>query len=204
MPPSFIYFDLGNVLLMFDEEIAARQIADVAGIGVERVKEVVYDGLAVPYERGELDSQQFYEIFCKQTGTRPDYDALKWAASDIFTLNVRMLPVIAALQRVGYRLGILSNTNCMHWQHVTGRYEILTAVFDRFALSYQIGAMKPDREIFTAAAEIAEVAPEEIFFTDDRPDNVEGARAAGFDAVPFASPAALCAALRQRGLRFNY
>jgi putative hydrolase of the HAD superfamily len=203
-PPRFLYFDLGNVLLMFDQEKSARQIADVAGISVERVKEVLVDGLAEPYERGEMDSRQFYDVFCDQIGTRPDYEALKLAASDIFTLNIRIIPLVTALQRVGHRLGLLSNTNEMHWQYVRGRYTILSDVFERFALSYEIGAIKPEREIFTAASEIADVPPEEVFFTDDRPELVEGAREAGFDAVTFTGPAALSDELRRRGLRFNY
>ncbi len=205
MTPSFIYFDLGNVLLHYDEELVSRQLADVAGTSVERIKEVVFNGLAAPFERGELDSQQFYEIFCEQTGTQPEYSALKRAASTVFELNVRLVPLVSAMQRAGYRLGILSNTNRMHWKYISsGRYGTIPAVFERLALSFEIGALKPEREIYTAAAEIAGVAPEEIFFTDDKPVNVEGARAAGYDALVFTSPSELATELRQRGLVFNY
>jgi FMN phosphatase YigB (HAD superfamily) len=42
------------------------------------------------------------------------------------------------------------------------------------------------------------VAPEEIFFTDDRLENVEAARQAGFDAVQFVSVAELREQLRVR------
>ena len=37
MPPKFIYFDLGNVLLRFDHELACRQMAAVAGTTPELV-----------------------------------------------------------------------------------------------------------------------------------------------------------------------
>jgi putative hydrolase of the HAD superfamily len=202
--PSFFYFDLGNVLLLLDREKAARQIAGVAGVSPERVREVLFDGLAEPYERGEMDSRQFYDVFCEQIGTRPDYDALKLAASDMFALNIRMIPLVSALQRVGLRLGLLSNTNEMHWRYIGTRYKVISSVFERFALSFEIGAIKPEREIYTAASEIADVAPEEIFFTDDQPELVEAAREAGFDAVEFTGPAALSDELRKRGVRFNY
>jgi putative hydrolase of the HAD superfamily len=205
MPPSFFYFDLGNVLLHFDMDRAARQIAEVAGISAERVSEVVFNGLAAPYERGELDSKQFYEIFCEQTGTRPDYAALEHAASAIFELNVRIVPLVAAMHRSGHRLGILSNTNSMHWKYVSdGRYGIVPDLFERIVLSFEIGAMKPDREIFTAAAEMAGVPPEQIFYTDDRPEHVEGAREVGFDAVTYTTTPALAAELRQRNVPFIY
>lgn len=205
MPPRFFYFDLGNVILHFDSDRAARQIAEVAGVSAEQIREKVFNGLAAPFERGKMDPKQFYEIFCEQTGTRPDYDALKQAASDIFTLNVRLVPLISALHRAGHRLGILSNTNSMHWEFVSdGRYGIVPDLFERTALSFQIGALKPEREMYTAAAEMAGVEPEQIFYTDDCPEHVEGAMEVGFDAVPFSTPPALAAELRERGVSFLY
>ena len=115
------------------------------------------------------------------------------------------MPLVAELQRAGHRLGILSNTNEMHLAHVSGgRYGIIPGLFERTALSFEVGALKPDRAIFTAAAEMAGVAPAEIFFVDDRPENVQGARTVGFDAVQYTTPPALAAELRKRGLKFNY
>ena len=84
------------------------------------------------------------------------------------------------------------------------RYRILTTLFDVAALSFEIRAVKPERAIFLAAAELAGCDPEEIFFVDDTPGHVEGARAAGYDAVAFLSPPQLAAELRRRGARFNY
>jgi FMN phosphatase YigB (HAD superfamily) len=93
----------------------------------------------------------------------------------------------------------------MHWKYISrGRYGIVPDLFERTALSFEIGALKPDREIYTAAAEMAGVDPEEIFYTDDCPANVEGAQAVGFDAVPFTTVAALAAELRQRDVTFLY
>ena len=55
-----------------------------------------------------------------------------------------------------------------------------------------------------AAAEMAGCQPQEIFFADDIPGHVAGARAVGFDAVQFTSAAALAEDLRARGIQFNY
>jgi HAD superfamily hydrolase (TIGR01509 family) len=64
--------------------------------------------------------------------------------------------------------------------------------------------MKPAPEIYAAAAAMAAVAPEEIFYTDDRPDNVAGAIAAGYDAVLFQDVRQLARELRRRGVQWNY
>jgi FMN phosphatase YigB (HAD superfamily) len=204
--PRFLYFDLGNVLLNFDHRLACRQMGEVAGAPADKIWDVVFaTDLELRYEVGAISDQQFYEIFCRETGTQPDQDALLLAGSAIFTPNTPVFPIVAALDSAGYRLGILSNTCPGHWKYcIDGRYGLLASAFDVYALSYELGACKPAPGIFAGAAKLAGVAPEEIFFVDDIAGHVAGARAAGFDAVQFTTPAALALALRERGLRFNY
>jgi len=205
MQQKFLYFDLGKVLVDFSVEQMLAQIAAVAGITAEAARAAAMDeGLMRQYESGRLSSRQFYEKFCVSTGRRPDYDALAAAASDIFTLKLPMLPLVAQLRQAGYPMGILSNTCEIHWQYCVSRYHIVAECFAVHALSYRIGALKPEADIFRAAAELAGVRPEEIFFVDDLAEHVGGAKAVGFDAVQFTTAEALAAELRQRGLRFNY
>jgi putative hydrolase of the HAD superfamily len=206
MPPAFIYFDLGNVLLNFSHRRAARQMAEVAGVSAEKVWQVVFEGgLEWRFELGEIDARQFYERFCEGTGTRPDYDALDQAGSAIFDYNLTMLPLVAHLERAGHRLGILSNTNESHWKYcASGRYATIPASFEITVLSYQVHAMKPDEKIYRIAAERAGLAPENIFYTDDRMENVEGALRAGFDAVHYTTTPALARELRRRGVESSF
>jgi FMN phosphatase YigB (HAD superfamily) len=203
--PRFLYFDLGNVLVNFSVQRMVRQMAEAAGIDLQTVEDVVFArGLQGEYERGCISSEEFYQLFCDHTGTRPDYEALLRAGNEIFDLNVSMLPVVGQLEQAGYRLGILSNTCEGHWRYVVGRFPILTQSFSIHAVSFRIGAVKPEAAIFRAAAEMAGVEPREVFFVDDMPGHVAGAKSVGFDAVQYTSTAELVAELRGRGLRFNY
>jgi putative hydrolase of the HAD superfamily len=204
--PDFLYFDLGNVLLHFDHQRAARQMAEVAGITPERVWQIVFAGeLELRYERGELTTGEFYEAFCTAAGTRPEFSRLCRAAAEIFELNTSLVPVVAHLAAAGYRIGILSNTNELHWDYAySGRYSCLRRYFKTFALSFELRKMKPEPAIYSAAAELADTEPARIFFVDDRPDNVAGAKAAGFDAILFESASQTARALRHRGIRLNY
>jgi len=205
MDVRFIYFDLGNVLLHFDHRRAIRQMAELTGGEVETLWKLVFEsGLQDRFERGEVTREDFYEIFCRQAGNTPGLDPLERAASEIFDANYALFPVVAALRTGGHRLGVLSNTCSSHWNYCTGRYQLLEQAFAVHALSFRIGAMKPDERIFRAAAELAGVEPQEIFFTDDTPGHVEAARNAGFDAVPYQSVPQLVAELRRRGVRFTY
>ena len=204
--PRFLYFDLGNVLLKFDHEIACRQMAAVAGITPERVREIAIEGeLFDGYETGDISGDQYYEMFCEQSGTRADYGDLRLAASEIFELNAPTCALVAQLKSARHRLGILSNTNEAHWEYIRGRgYGVVENCFEIYALSFELRSMKPAQEIYLAAAELAGVSPGEIFFVDDRPENVAGALAAGFDAVQFTTVAALAADLRRRDVQFNF
>ena len=201
----FLYFDLGNVLLHFDHQIACRQMAEVAGLTPDQVRRFLFDGNLLAYEDGTLSREAFYQAFCDETGTCADIELLETAASNIFTLNVSMLPVVAKLKDAGYRTGILSNTCESHWQYITTHFKgLFPQTFDVLAFSYQLGANKPDERIYLRAAELAAVPPREIFYCDDLPANVAAARRAGFDAVLYTDTPTLTADLRRRSVRFNY
>ena len=202
----FLYFDLGNVLLHFDHQRACRQVAEAARIDVATARKALFDdGLQWRYESGELDTPRFCRAFAEATAANISDEALLHALSDIFETNRSMIPVVGHLDAAGHRLGILSNTCEAHWRHVTARYYgLIPAAFDVVALSYEAKAMKPDRRFFDHAARLAGVPPRDIFYVDDIPGHVEGARGAGFDAVPYTTTRALVDDLRERGVRFNY
>ena len=203
--PAFVFLDLGNVLFAFDRARAFRQMAAVSGTTATAVAEAVMDGgLQADLEVGRIDWPGFHAEFSRRTGTTSEPLALARASSDMFTLKVDMIPVIAALERIGMPFGILSNTCGIHWDHLrAGGWAPLTGAVSRIVLSHEVGAAKPDRGIFAAAAAAAGVAADRIFFTDDLPEHVAGARAAGWDAELFTSAAGLIAALHDRGLNLG-
>ena len=204
MPIRFLYFDLGKVLVNFDYRRMLEQMADVAGIHANDVGRVLFDdGLQAEFELGHLTDEQFHQEFCRRTNTQADFRALTAAAADIFELNMSILPVVASLGRSRHRLGILSNTCRLHWRHCVKRYRVVAESFPVHVLSCDVGAVKPDLKIYRVAADRAGASPAEIFFVDDLEDNVNGALAAGFDAVRYVSMPQLADDLRERGISLN-
>jgi len=205
MRPQFIYFDLGNVLFAFDRERAFRQMAAVCGATVQVVERVVIDsGLQEALETGRIDWRAAHAEFSRQTGTTSDPAALAAAASDMFTLRVEMLPVLAAIERTGCPTGLLSNTCDIHWRHLLDAgYAILPGRFVHRIVSHVAGVMKPDAGIYAAATAAAAVPAHTIFFCDDLPQHVAAARAAGWDAELFTSASALIDQLAARGLTLS-
>ena len=89
-------------------------------------------------------------------------------------------------------MGLLSNTCEAHWSWIEQQlYSTVVGWFEEIVLSYEVKAMKPQRDIYEHASRIVSVDPGSIFFIDDRIENVEGARFAGWEAVQYTDAASL-------------
>jgi FMN phosphatase YigB (HAD superfamily) len=187
--PEFVYFDLGNVLLYFDHGIAARSISKLFGVQPEDIKTLVFDSdFQLAYERGELTSKEFAGILSEKFKKQVPFDDLMVAAADIFVPNMNILPVLERIRSLRIPMGLLSNTCDAHWSWIVKMgYPQLQGWFDPIVLSFEVKSMKPEPEIYHLCAELAEIHPESIFFTDDRPENVQGAIQAGWNASVFTS-----------------
>jgi glucose-1-phosphatase len=206
MPVSFIYFDLGNVLLAFCHDRMCRQMAQVAGVEEMVIRQALFEGsesLANQwrFERGDLSAEAYYDFFCCQTGTQPDREPLELASSDIFEELKQSTQLVESLAAAGNRLGILSNIGPLHWQFVSdGRFPLIPSAFECTILSYEVRSIKPEPSIYRQAIARAGVPAAEIFFVDDRKNNVAGAHEAGIDAILFTGIEQLASELRTRGV----
>jgi FMN phosphatase YigB (HAD superfamily) len=93
----------------------------------------------------------------------------------------------------------VSNTNPLHWDGVLRVARVDRAV-DALALSFEVGAVKPERAIFEAALTRLGTTAGVAAYADDRPDLVDAARSLGLDAFVVDSPATLRSELTRRDL----
>ena len=200
--PDFVFFDLGNVLLNFDHDIACTNLAGICQRDPNEIRKVVFESeLQQQYEDGRIDTSDFHKAFCAELKVDVARDELCRAASDIFTPNYSMIPLVSQLKLGGVKMGILSNTCEAHWEFVfDDKYCFLNQYFQVYALSFELRSSKPDNAIYERAIGLTDVSPQQIFFTDDRAENVEAAKAAGMDAVQFHSSLQLSKELMDRRL----
>jgi putative hydrolase of the HAD superfamily len=83
--------------------------------------------------------------------------------------------------------------------HLERTHDFL-ALFRRGVFSSRVKLVKPDRAIFDHAAQAFGIDPAQTLFIDDYEANVVAARAAGWQALHFESPAQCEAELVMRGL----
>ena len=107
--------------------------------------------------------------------------------------------IVHALEAAAVPQYALTNLPAEKWPHILETYPAI-AGFAAHVVSGEEGLIKPDPRIYeTTAARIAQAPAQTVFF-DDRQDNVDAARAFGFDAVRFESAGQVRDELGRRGL----
>ncbi len=170
-------FDIGNVLVKFDHAPAVAKIQAHSDASAEAIREVVTQ-LIEPLETGRISSDKFLQQVSDGIGYRGTAAALAEAYCDIFQLNEPMWELVASLAD-RYPLYLFSNTSELHLGFLNARYPEMASFTDGI-YSMRVGAMKPDREIYQAALDLLQVAPEEIFYIDDLEPNIAEGQKHGF------------------------
>jgi len=199
MRDGFVYFDLGNVLVKFDHAIGTRQLAELAGCSLAEAQLALYDsGLELRYEMGLLTSSEFVAAINGQLKVDLPADDVLEAMSAIFEPNSEILPAMKVIKASGVQIGLLSNTCEGHWEWVKRQaWETVEGWFDIVVLSYEAKLMKPDGAIYAHCEQRCGFKGSQVFFTDDRADNIAGAAARGWATYQYGEPNGLMAAFEQ-------
>ncbi|MGA2474098.1 MAG: HAD family phosphatase [Acidimicrobiales bacterium] len=177
---EFVLFDLGGVLI---EPGGVGPMRELSGIGTDeelwarwlscRWVRRFEAGLCSPDEFAagvvaDWDLELGPDAFLEEFGG--------WA-NDPYPGALEL--VAAVRDDVG--VGCLSNTNAVQW-HANYDATPITEAFSLRFLSFELGLVKPDREIFETVATRLPVPPDRVLFLDDNAANVTGAEASGFVA----------------------
>ena len=187
MGDRFVYFDLGNVLVTFDHRMAARQLAEAAECPIEQVLSTVFvSDLQLRYETGLISDDQYAAEVNHMIGSQLSTERILDAISNIFEPNWPILDVLDRLHRLQIPMGILSNTCDAHWRWLTRKdWPMLHGWFQNQVLSYEVGCMKPRSAIYETCEKRCGMDGGQIFFTDDRSENIAAAALRGWKTCLF-------------------
>jgi putative hydrolase of the HAD superfamily len=192
---TVVAFDLGKVLVDFDYHIAVSRIAARSTLRPDGIKTFLGQSHAIiDYESGRLTREEFYEQARKATGFRGTIEEFGGFFADIFTEIPPMIELHAGLHRRGVPTYIFSNTNDLAVEHIRRNFPFFRD-FDGYIFSYEVGAMKPDAKIYEALEKLVRRRGADIVYLDDRPENVAGGAARGWQTILHETPEKTRAAL---------
>jgi FMN phosphatase YigB (HAD superfamily) len=201
--PSVVVFDLGKVLVDFDYGIAARKIAQACGMDAFAVKKVLDQSpLLIQLETGLMTDEQFYQKVCAGTGFKGCYEDFCGTFADIFWEIEPMIAWNATLRAKGIPTYIFSNTNGIAIRHIRQRFPFF-GNFNGHVLSYEHGCMKPNAPIYEVVEKMTGRKGADIFYLDDRPENIEAGLKRGWRAHIHNDPDETFAVAQKLGLPLN-
>ncbi len=180
-----VVFDFGGVLVRTESAALRRQWEAQLGLGDHELDRVIFDSdVAIRATAGDGTNDDVWEYVARTLKLDPDQGAVLyhdfWADDQ---LDQDLVALLASL-RPRYQTAILSNAWSNGRDIIVGRYGLGSAV-DAIIISAEERLAKPDRRLFQLTAERLGAQPAEALFVDDYLPNVEGARAAGWQAIHF-------------------
>lgn len=196
-----LLFDLGGVLIDVDFNRVLEHWQPISRLSLEELKAAFSADL--PYqqhERGEITAAEYFAHLAGSLQLQHDPVHITEGWNAIFGGEITETLRLVQEARTQIPCYVFSNTNATHQAVWTARYPSLAQSFERIFVSSEMGCRKPERRAFEYVAQAMGVPLNAIMFFDDHPDNVEGARAAGLQAVHVREPADVRNALQTIGL----
>ena len=185
-----LLFDLGKVVFEFDFERALGHWAPFSALPIEQLRtRFRHDEAYCRHERGEISAAEYFDTLRHGLQLTATDEQIGRGWNGIFTdeIGETLDAIVAAKQR--FPCYAFSNSNHEHQRTWRAAYPRIGDAFDRVFVSSDIGMRKPEAAAFAHIALAIGVAPGAILFFDDLAENVEGAIAAGLQAVQVRSPA---------------
>lgn len=192
-----LVFDFGKVLVDYD----FLHIIDT--FFTDKVQEAEFVKIftdPVFIDRCDKEDEPFEEIIRDMQRRYPKFSVQAQAFHDYYVDFVTgevpgMRELLMQLKQRGYKLYGLTNW-CSVVHEVMKRYPIFSLLDGRLVSSEE-KLIKPDPAIYRRFCQKFNVKPEECVFTDDKPVNIEGARAIGMHAILFENAQLYHDALRE-------
>jgi putative hydrolase of the HAD superfamily len=201
-----LVFDFGGVLFRWEPHDFLTRLLPQRAATAEATDALVaaifqgYGGEWGEFDRGSIEPGLLAERIAARTGIA--VDEMHRVIAGVPAELAPIAGTVALLHRLhtrGWPLYYLSNMPAPFALHLERTHAFL-GMFRRGVFSSRVKLIKPERAIFDHAARDFDVEPKETLFIDDHEPNIVGARAAGWQALHFQSPAQCEAALVERGL----
>jgi 2-haloacid dehalogenase len=196
-----IVFDIGNVLLNWDPELPYRRLIPDPAERARFLAEVCSPAWNAEQDRGRSWQEAEEALIATHPGDAAMIRAYRTHWPEMIPGHIEeSVGVLEALIDGGRDVTGLTNFAADTFDVARRQYPFL----DRLrgvTVSARIGLVKPDAAIYRHHAEAFGLDPAATLFFDDNAANVEGARAAGWNAERFESPEGLRSDLERHGIR---
>jgi len=183
-----IIFDFGNVLLEWNPRLVYRRFFQ----NEQEMEQFLHDVNFMDWNLQQDKGRSFAEGVAELSKEFPQYAELIQAYHDNWIHSIGnsltgTIEIMERLKNAGYQLYGLSNWSAETFPIARDKYDFFN-LLDDIVISGEVGAVKPDPEIFEILLKRIIRPASQCLFIDDALANVEAARTLGFATVHFQSP----------------
>jgi HAD superfamily hydrolase (TIGR01509 family) len=178
---KFVYFDMGNVMLSMRGSF--KKLANYIGAPDDKLT-VHWMAHEDDMARGTLLMQDYWNKLKKDFNySGPDMKLSDYMASihnpilEIHTLTKKLATILP--------IGLLTNIQKDMFASEKAHGHLPDVVFTQIIQSWEVGVIKPEREIYRLAHIASNVEAHEILFVDDLGKNIEQAVTYGMNGYHF-------------------
>lgn len=203
-----IVFDMGRVLLDYEAlKVCYQYTEDETEIEIVD-RELFKAEEWMLLDKGEISEEEALERINKRLPSERLCELARQCLEHWHEYNLTPKPgmeeLVRELKEAGYRIYLCSNASLrlrVFQDQIPGNQ-----YFDGTIVSAEERLIKPDQAIYLRLFDKYALLPEECFFIDDLPDNIEGAKRCGMDGYCFADGdvARLREYLKLKGINFPY
>ncbi len=196
-----VVFDFGGV--MTTSTMPQRVIALAKELGISW--DMILRGFSKyrhQYDGGFITLEELYRATWKDEGLTIEPEVLaRFEEADTASWlyrNERTLAWMTTLKAEGLKIGILTNMAPEFGRdHFRKSFADFIALSDAMVISGDEKLFKPQPEIYQLLQQRIGLKPEELCFIDDVQENIDGAKACGWNAIRFVSNDQVAADLSQ-------
>lgn len=172
--PKWLVFDLGGVLADYVGGSRMRLWMREPVEQDEFNRRWLFSPTVRALESGQMEFQEFAESIIGELDLAVDLENFLREFPHFVTGYFPGAEALLQALSGRYKLAMLSNTNAPQWAELC-RISSADKLLDRIFLSFRMGLLKPDPEVFRHVVKELGCAPQEIMFFDDNAHNVQGA-----------------------------
>ena len=203
-PTRALIFDLGGVLIEFDFKRAFSAWKDISRLSLEELQRSFrFDEMYEQHERGEITASRYFAHLRDKLALADDLDRIAQGWNAIFSAEIGPTLRLIAAVRANIPCYAFTNTNQSHQETWMRMFPAVATSFEKVFASHEIGLRKPELRAFAYIANELDLPVDELLFFDDLQENVDGAKAAGLQAVLVRTPEDVRNALEAIGYRLT-
>jgi 2-haloacid dehalogenase len=190
--PTVIIWDLGNVFIRWNPRLMYQRLFPNTDAGREAMEHFLANVVPMHTFNERLDRGEAIDALCAEAiAAHPTCDPSLIQAYQNWNqmlggLIDETVTAFRATKQRGVKGYALSNWG-RHFVEVVEEYPVFKE-FDGRVVSYELGIVKPDPEIFRVVLDRFNLRAEECLFVDDSRVNIDAAKQLGFHVHHFTEP----------------